>query len=179
MEKLAKQQSDGAVGSPHPTKAELQAKLERVRNGFGHPQESVRPRQSVPLVQDPLATAVQTSAISPLLPAHPPVTAAKTGATSPDSILLVPPTSELGRHKVHVTGSSTEIFDPKKSWGAASRQVRMGLRAVDGFKVRMLSHVIAQYSFPTVDHWNSELMMAAAVYRFHSLCPAGCESDQF
>ena len=78
-----------------------------------------------------------------------------------EAALLVPlPTSELGRHKVHSTGSSNEIFmlpneifNPKQSWDAASRKVRMGVRAVHGFKVRMLSNANAQYSFPTNDHW--------------------------
>ena len=135
-----------------------------------HPQESVQSRQSVPLAPaHSLATATQTSAASPLVPAGSPVGATQTGATSPESILLVPPTSELGRatvqipgsvflepwprHKVHSTGSSNEIFNPKQSWDAASRKVRMGVRAVHGFKVRMLSNANAQYSFPTNDHW--------------------------
>ena len=142
------------AGSPHPKEAALQVKLERIRNGPEHPQESVQSRQSVPLAPaHSLATATQTSAASPLVPAGSPVGATQTGATSPESILLVPPTSELGRHKVHSTGSSNEIFNPKQSWDAASRKVIMGVRAVHGFKVRMLSNANAQYSFPTNDHW--------------------------
>ena len=68
------------------------------------------------------------------------------------------------RHSVQVperTSSVAAMSAPEvqivpvrgQSWDAASRKVRMGVRAVHGFKVRMLSNANAQYSFPTNDHW--------------------------
>lgn len=142
---VAKGQSGAVVGTPRSAdssrSAELQAQLDAIRSG------AIRSKQLESLRS----------------PARPPATTAQTDGPSPKSAPLAPPDQtppEQGERRLsrQGAGSGREVygsgasFDPIKSWDFAGKKVKLGVKAMRGFKVRTLSYASVQSSLSTCSH---------------------------